>query len=176
MLQLVRSKQEFVHCGYLTGYLNSKKNSWHLQVSEAVKHCTSEFQLLSSFRCQLNSTFMPLFSWSKKRKKMSNYTPSIPIHIKIKIYNAYKITTKPLKIKTPNIPCALSLPLSRMGDLCLGNLREKLQISQISRMVNSREIPKSRCPKILKFPTSGDALFRNSSVRYNIKIFHWRKF
>ena len=57
---------------------------------------------------------------------------------------------------------SLSLLLSRMGSLCLWNLREKLQISQISRMVNSREIPKSWCPKILKFPT-----FKYFSTSFN---------
>ena len=131
-------------------------------------------KILSSFRCQLNWTFAPLFSWSKKRKKMSNYTPSIQIHIKLTIYITYKITSV---ISNQNFPTssALSLLLSCMGSLCLGNLREKLQISQISRIVFSREIPKSWCPKILKFPTSRDPLFRNSSIQNNIKICYLRK-
>ena len=74
---------------------------------------------------------------------MSNYTPSQRIHVKIKIYNTYKITTKPFKIKiSKHRVLSLSLFPSRMGSLCLGNLREKLQISHISQMVFSQEIPK----------------------------------
>ena len=49
---------------------------------------------------------------------------------------------RPYKIINPKYR-VLSLFLSRMGSLCFENLREKLQISQISQMVFSREIPKS---------------------------------
>ena len=85
---------------------------------------------------------------------MSNHTPSIQIHIKIKIYNAYKITTKPLKIKTPNITCALSPSLSYGFSLSRKFERETSNLLNSSNGIFKRnsEVVMSQNLKLFQLP------------------------
>ena len=76
LLPLVRSKQEFVVCGYLTGYLNSKKkfltssSQRILPISGQILHFRVPATLKFQVPAQLN-LYAPTLEIPKKGRKIS---------------------------------------------------------------------------------------------------------
>ena len=100
---------------------------------------------------------MPLISKSKKKGRkyqITNHEFKYTLKFQDIIYSKPQVWSKTKNSKYR----VFSLCPSRVGSVRLGNLIETLQIFQISQKIFSREILKSWCPQILKFPISRDPL------------------
>ena len=142
----------------------TSSSQWILPISGQTLHFPIQIPLKYPVPALFN-LYALILKIQNKRKKMSNYTPTMQIHIKIKIYNAYKITTKPLKIKNSKYSvCSSSLSFSYGFSLSRKLERETSNLSNFSNGIFKRnsEVMMSQNLKISNFPGSTFSKFLGS--------------